>query len=367
LLGLPGLLGSALDPLVGTLGDTRWRRAVLLCGGVALTVAFVLTSSAFGFWMLLAALLLGNPASGAFVSLAQASLVDLDAEASEQSLARWTLVGSVGYVAGPGLVVAAVWLGVGWRGALAALAVAAGVVVFTVRAAPVPAADPRTIAAAVGGVGRALRSREVLRWLATLEAADLLLDVFHGFLALYFVDVAGTSPATAAAAVAIWTGAGLIGDAALLVVLRRLDGIAFLRATAVLTAAAYPAFLLCPGVGSKLALVALLGLLNAGWYAIPKARLYDALAGSSGTAVAVGGLGGLAGSAIPVALGAAAGALGLQATLWVLLIAPAVLLLLLPRRSKWFERRVLPPADRGNFSMPWQASSACAPIRRARR
>jgi FSR family fosmidomycin resistance protein-like MFS transporter len=347
LLGLPGLLGSALDPLVGALGDTRWRRAVLLGGGAALTAAFLLTSSAVGFAMLLAALLLGNPASGAFVSLAQAALVDLDAAASERSLARWTLAGSIGYVVGPGLVVAAVWLGVGWRGALGALALASAVIVLAVRAAPLPAPDRGTIAAALGGVRRALRSREVLRWLAALEAADLLLDVFHGFLALYFVDVARTSPATAAAAVAVWTGAGLVGDAALLVVLRRIDGIAFLRATAVLTAAAYPAFLLCPSTPAKFALVALLGLLNAGCYAIPKARLYDALPGSSGTAVAVGGLGGLAGSAVPVALGTAAASLGLEAALWALLVAPAALLLLLPRRAEPRSGRVLPPAERG--------------------
>jgi FSR family fosmidomycin resistance protein-like MFS transporter len=227
------------------------------------------------------------------------------------------------------------------------LAVAAAAVVLAVRAAPVPAPERGSLATALGGLGRALRSKEVLRWLAALEAADLLLDVFHGFLALYFVDVAGTSPATAAAAVAVWTGAGLAGDAALLPVLRRVDGVRFLRASAVLTAAAYPAFLLCPGTGAKLGLVALLGLLNAGWYAIPKARLYDALPGSSGTAVAVGGLGGLAGSVIPVGLGAAAASFGLHATLWALLVAPAALLLLLPRRPAPASSGVLPPAEGG--------------------
>ena len=46
---------------------------------------------------------------------------------------------------------------------------------------------------------RALRRREVLRWLALLEAADLLLDVLFYFLALYLVDVAGWSVVEAAA------------------------------------------------------------------------------------------------------------------------------------------------------------------------
>jgi MFS transporter, FSR family, fosmidomycin resistance protein len=314
---------------------------VLLGGGVALAAAIVFTSSASGFWMLLAALLLANPASGAFVSLAQASLVDLDESPGEHALARWTLAGSVGYVAGPGLVIGAVWLGVGWRGALAALGVAAAVAVLAARRTPVAPRSQQTLGTALAGVGRALRSKEVLRWLVTLEAAELLLDVFHGFLALYFVDVARTSPETAAAAVAVWTGAGLVGDAALLAVLRRVDGIGFLRASAALTAVAYPAFLLVPCVGAKLALAGVLGLLNAGWYAIPKARLYGALPRSSGTAVAVGGLGGLAGSAVPVALGAAAAAFGLETALWGLLAAPVALLVLLPRD------RVLPAAGQG--------------------
>ncbi len=37
----------------------------------------------------------------------------------------------------------------------------------------------------------ALRRGEVLRWLVLLQFSDLMLDVLLGFLALYFVDVAG--------------------------------------------------------------------------------------------------------------------------------------------------------------------------------
>ena len=76
-----------------------------------------------------------------------------------------------------------------------------------------------------------------------------------------------------------------------------------------------------------------LGLLNAGWYAIPKAGLYSALPGRSGTAVAVAGIGGLAGAVVPAALGFLAGRVGLDATMWLLLLAPAGLLVGLPRRA----------------------------------
>src|SRR5947207_11280125 len=136
----------------------------------------------------------------------------------------------------------------------------------------------------------ALRRREVVHWLLTLEAADLLLDVFHGFLALYLVDVVRLDPRAAAIGVAAWTGASLAGDWLLLRVLRRIDGLRYLRLSALASLALYPAFLVSPSPAPKLALVCALGLLNSGWYAIPKARLYAALPGESGAAVAVGGI-----------------------------------------------------------------------------
>jgi len=171
----------------------------------------------------------------------------------------------------------------------------------------------------------------VLRWLATLQTADLLLDVFHGFLALYFVDVAGVGAVEAALAVAIWTGAGFAGDLLLLAVLRRVSGWTYLRASALAALLAYPAFLAVPSAAAKLGLLAVLGLLNSGWYALPKAGLYSALPGRSGTAVAVGGLGGIVGACVPAALGFLAGGIGLSTTMWALLVAPVALLAGLPR------------------------------------
>jgi FSR family fosmidomycin resistance protein-like MFS transporter len=79
----------------------------------------------------------------------------------------------------------------------------------------------------------ALRRREVLRWLTLLECSDLMLDVLLGFLALYFVDVVGATPAQASAAVAVWTGVGLMG------------------------------------------------LFNTGWYPVLKAQLYSAMPGQA--------------------------------------------------------------------------------------
>ena len=231
------------------------------------------------------------------------------------------------------MLAAAFWIGVGWRGALIALA--ATTIPLLVALPRLPSAgesEQASLRASLVSALAALRRREVQRWLLTLEALDLLGDVFHGYLALYFVDVAHASPSAAALGVGVWTAASLVGDWLLLHVLARASGFAYLRATAVAALAVYPAFLLVHGIAPELALVAALGLLNSGWYAVPQAALYAALPGRSGAAIAVGGVGGLLGATVPLVLGVTAGAVGLGATMWVLLVAPVALLALVPRR-----------------------------------
>jgi FSR family fosmidomycin resistance protein-like MFS transporter len=326
LLAVPGFVGCVFDPLIGAAGDTRFRRTVLVAGGALFACAAAFAAGAPGFAALLVALVLANPASGAFVSLAQATLMDVLPGERERSMARWTLAGAFGYVGGPLLVSTALWLGFGWRAALAGLAVVAVPLAVAARRAPqIAPPEPQALAASLRSSLAVLRHAEVLRWLATLEAADLLLDVFHGFLALYLVDVARLDPGAAAIGVAVWTGTGLLGDWLLLAVLRRMDGLRYLRLSAAASLAVYPAFLLVSSPGAKLTLVAALGLLNSGWYAIPKARLYEALPGQSGAAVAVGGIGGLVGAAVPLVLGVVASSAGLQPTMWILVLAPPAL------------------------------------------
>lgn len=333
MLAVPGFVGSALDPLIGAAGDTRRRRTLLVAGGLAFALSAGLAAGAVGFWTLLVALVIGNPATGAFVSLAQATLIDVDPGARERSMARWTLAGSFGYVGGPLLLALALAAGFGWRGATAALAVVALPLALEMSRLPRKApAEGESLRVGLGHALCALRRREVVRWLALLESADLLLDVFHGFLALYLVDVAGASGAEAALGVAVWTGAGLAGDWLVLLALRRVDGLAYLRASAAVSLVVYPAFLAVQGLTLKLGLAAVLGLLNSGWYAIPKARLYGALPGRSGATVAVGGVGGIFGAGVPLAVGVAAGVVGLAPTMWALLLAPVAVLALVPRR-----------------------------------
>jgi FSR family fosmidomycin resistance protein-like MFS transporter len=332
LLGLPGVVGNLVEPVIGILGDVWRRRFLILGGGVVFTLALSLTALSKSFPVLLISFVLFFPASGAFVSLSQATLMDADPSRHEQNMARWTFAGSVGVVAGPLALGAATTLGLGWRGLFLLFA---GLTLILLAAAyrfrwtggqRESRGDDRGFKAGVVDVLRALRRGEVLRWLTLLQSADLMGDVLLGFLALYFVDVVGATPGQAGAAVAVWTGVGLVGDLLLIPLLDRVRGLAYLRLSAGVTSVLFPAFLLVPGTWAKVVLLGLLGLSNTGWYSILKAQLYSTMPGQSGTVMAVGNVFGLVGALIPLGLGLVAERFDLSVTMWLLLLGPIALL-----------------------------------------
>ena len=329
LLSVPNIVALAVEPALG-LASVTWRRRVLvLGGGVCFALALGLAAGAPSFWILLVAFSLLYPASGAFVSLSQAALMDLEPERREHNMARWTFAGGVGVVLGPLALAGFVWVGLGWRELFAGFAVLALVLVSLVRRSPDPEVEderPRLRDAL-----RALKHREVFRWLVLLELSDLLLDVFLGFLALYLVDEVGASRATGGLAIAVWSGAGLAGAGAMIPLLRRVGGLRYLRASAAATVVLFVGFLLAPGVGVKLVLVAAIAVANAGWYPVLKARLYGALDGGSGLVLTVGALFPL-NAVLPLGIAALAERWGLGVALWPLLAAPLALLFV-PRRS----------------------------------
>jgi FSR family fosmidomycin resistance protein-like MFS transporter len=157
--------------------------------------------------------------------------------------------------------------------------------------------------------------------------------VLLGFLALYFVDVVGTRPAQAGVAVAVWTGAGLLGNLLLIPLLERVRGLRYLRLSTAVELALFPVFLLVPGFWAKVMLLGLLGLFSAGWYSILQARLYATMPGQSGTVMAVGNVFGLLGGLIPLGLGLVAERFDLAVTMWLLLLGPVALLVGLPKRA----------------------------------
>jgi FSR family fosmidomycin resistance protein-like MFS transporter len=328
LLAMPGIIAAGVEPAFGLFADSGRRRLIVVAGGLAFAAGLVITAAAPGFAWLMVGFIVLYPASGAFVSLSQASLMDLQPERHEVNMARWTLAGSVGAVLGPLVLTAALALGAGWRAVFVGLALLTLPLVAGARSVPPTPAVHESFSAALRGALEAVRRWSVIRWLVVLEATDLMGDVLLGYLALYFVDVVGLSPIAAAAVIVVWTVAGLVGDALLLVVLARASGLGYLRVSAAVAFFVYPAFLLASPAAVKVALLALLAVLHAGWYAIPQGRLFTELGDKTGTAVAISSLATAAGSLLPLAIGMLAERAGLQGALWISMLAPLAILLL---------------------------------------
>ncbi|MGF1676712.1 MAG: MFS transporter [Rivularia sp. (in: cyanobacteria)] len=342
LLTIPNTIGSIIEPILGILADIGQRRQLILGGGIAFAAALLLISLSHNFPLLLTPLILFNPASGAFVSLSQATLMDIEPKRHEQNMARWALAGSVGNTIGPLVLAVVVGLHQSWRSAffsLAILTVLSLVMLWKYRQL-----IPNTIShsdESIQSLGegicnaiKALKQRNVVLWLTLLQFSNLMLDVLRGFVALYFVDVVGTNNTQGSLAlaelngvIAIWLGFGLVGDFLLIPLLERVQGIAYLKLSAAIVLFAYPAFLLVPSINIKLFILGLLGLFNAGWYSILQGQLYTAMPGKSGTVLTLSNLFGLIGGLIPLGLGLLAQYYGLGSTMWLLIIAPIALLI----------------------------------------
>jgi FSR family fosmidomycin resistance protein-like MFS transporter len=339
LLSVPGIVSAIIEPFIGILGDVWKRRLLILGGGILFALACLLTGLSTGFAILLFALCVFYPSSGAFVSLSQASLMDSDAARHEHNMARWTFAGSLGVVIGPLLLTGMAFIGFGWRSAfillsgfsvITLLAVWRKIPSSMVERPPLP--HRRDIWQGLRNTFYALRNKNVLRWLVLLEFSDLMLDVLLGFLALYLVDVVGLTPGKAALGIAVWSGLGLLGDFLLIPLLEKVRGLDYLRLSVVLELVLFPAFLLVPGLVVKFILLGLLGFFNSGWYAILQGWLYSSMPGQSGTVMTVQNIFGLFGKLLPFGIGLVAQFFGLRVAIWLLLAGPVALILGLPHR-----------------------------------
>lgn len=337
LLSVPGVIASFIEPFLGILGDTRHRKTIILLGGVIFGIQLIAIILSQQFLALLLSFIILYPASGAFVSLAQATLMDSDPARHEQNMALWTFFGSLGVVGGPLLLTLTLSLSLPWQMVYIGLAMFSVCLVgLTARYMPPQldkpdGEDPPDFRGSFRNALTVIRQFRVMRWVILLEFSDLMLDVLLSYLALYFVDVVGLTPATAAIAISIWTGVGLVGDFAILFLLERIDGLTYLRISAVLEFMLYSLFLLIDEMFLKLVILGLLGFFNAGWYSVLQGRLYSSLPGQSGLVLVVNNLGGLFGAFIPLLMGAIAGQWGLGVAMWFVLLGPIVIFVGLPR------------------------------------
>jgi predicted MFS family arabinose efflux permease len=130
----------------------------------------------------------------------------------------------------------------------------------------------------------------------------------------------------AALAVAVRTAAGLAGEVVLVPLVERVPGRRVVVAGLVLAAVAYPAFLLAPGLGPKLALLAVLSVATAPLYPVLQADLYRSLPDDSAVVVTLSSGAALAGGAGPLLLGVVAARAGLPAAMAMIAAVPVILL-----------------------------------------
>ena len=140
------------------------------------------------------------------------------------------------------------------------------------------------------------------------------------------------SVANAAFILTVYTGIGLIGDFLLIPLLERVKRLDYLRFCVGMECILLPVFLLSSVLWVKLTLLAFIGLFVVSWYAILNANLFSSMRGQSGTVQALSSVSGIAGKLIPLGVGLAAQAYGLQTAMWQLLAGLITLLIGLPRR-----------------------------------
>jgi len=340
LMTVPSFLAYGLEAFLGVLGDTWKRRTLILGGGLLFAGSLLGIAISQSFWPLMLVFILINPASGAFVGLSQAALMDSAPDRHEQNMARWTFAGSLGVLAG--VITLAVTLALGWSWRVPFALMAGVFVLVIVWGWRLDYPQQHTLDEDGEEVGlwdglklavKSLRRVEVVRWLVLLEFCNLMLDILLSFLALYLVDVVHVSEAQAGVGVIVWSGIGLTGDFALIFLLERVKGLTYLRYSVAAEMVLFPLFLLIPSFEIKLVLLALLGLFNAGWYSVLMGQLYSTMQGQSGAVMAVGTLTGLLGSLIPLGIGLLADQFGLGMAMWALMAGPIVLWVGLPRRQ----------------------------------
>ena len=343
LLGLPSIINTFIEPVLMLLGDTRWRKQIMLGGGLAIAASLLAMASAQSFPVLLLAMILSYPASGAFVTLAQATLMDLNPGREAQSMARWTVAGSTGNLIGPLLLAGGFALGWGWRWAYIVLAGLCLVMVLLTwpRKLPVhPHSDaqgnekPSGLHPLLGGLKDAARNPRLLRWMALIQFSDLMLDVLTGYLALYFTDVSGFNKAQASLLLSVLMLAGLISNIVLVPLLERVPGRTVVRTSAALVIPLYATWLLVPWAWAKIGLIILIKLVTLGWYEVLQGEAYASAPGRSGTVMAIHSVVGVIGGGIAWLVGWVAAQAGLPAAMWLLLLGPVCLVLFVPRHRQ---------------------------------
>ena len=343
LFTVEALSAMILYPIINLLSDRKSKRWWVIGGLMGMAFAFALMGSVRNFGFLLLAFALYAPAGGAAVGLSEATLIDAAPQEGTQTMTRWTLVSSVGDLLSPLTVAAMAALHFGWS-VLCWLAVAlwlgtALILWFQRFPHPAVAAGATDSAPAPSiwtSLREALRDPVLLRWAALTTIPAMVDEVFLGFAALYLRDVLHVSQAMIGLILALQMMGVLLGLFALDLLIKRrtVAPQRLLRWLALLALVGMIGLLTIRSTWLAALALFVIGLGVAGWYPIAKAEAYARLPGRSGMVRAVTDLGRPFEVALPGIVGLVAGRFGVLAGVGLLGLAPVLILLLVPWRTK---------------------------------
>lgn len=290
------------------------------------------TALAQSYWLLLVALALYGPASGAVTAVSEGVLVEAHPDARERTMARIVLAGGIGDLLVPALLAGLALLGGDWRHALgigAAMAAALAMVFASARELDRRFAtddEDDGDGAEPPRIRDALRQRTLVLWSLASATANLMDEVMAAFAAVHVYAHVTRDPFELAIATGCWIGGGLAGVA---ILERALSRVSPASALALTGAAAVPVFaVLITARELPLACgaLALLGALVSTYYPLVQARAYASMPGHPGVVNALSSLLAPLELAAPLALGFLAEHRGSDAALGVLALVPLAML-----------------------------------------
>lgn len=328
------ILGAVLEPPLLALAHGRRQRLMLGVGLAMMAAATLAAALAPSYWLLLAALMVYGPASGLGTNLAEAALVSAHPGRGEQVLARWSLLGHLGDLLAPAALAASVALGLGWRGALVAVAAFAllqAAAALTLRGGTGQSSAEEEEDAPAPPLRETLRlalgCRPLLGWSLAAVLCGLLDEVLVAFGALFLTERLGAGATGRAAILSAWVLGAIAGAVMLERFASRFRPATLLAVSGLGCAVAYSAWLACTTwLASALAL-GVAGMFASAHYPLLRARAFAALPDRPHVVLAVGSLFSAVELLLPLAVGGVADGLGVFAAMLVLLVQPVGVLL----------------------------------------
>jgi predicted MFS family arabinose efflux permease len=281
-----GLAGGVF----GVLADRHSRRVIAAGGALGYAAGLLLFAAGTNFPTLVMAVTVMGFAGDAMVRATDVALVDVAGDRLELAVARATLLGTIGDLAGPALLALCLTAGLGWRAAFVAagLGMAAYGLLLASQPLPAPGEAQRGTSAGDPPPGRdvvgVLRDRRVFRLGLLAALVDVFDEPFLAFAIAYLVATRG-QPAGMAALTA---GVGLAGGVAAAAWASRVDRSEIApAATAGLLLAGVGAVVLAPHpVVAALGAAGVGAAVNLAWISL-EARTLALRPGQAGTTSAV--------------------------------------------------------------------------------